>query len=103
MSFASFGFAMEVAQGLVGRNVSLYDATANVLGVTAGILLVVASRVRAQRLRPLLRVTAGLLLACGLAYPSLVLLDVLLARLDFPKLATFKGFSILNWICCSGK
>ena len=87
---AGFGFASEAAQQLVGRSDSLHDALANVLGITAGMLIVAGRRVLVGWQKHLARTAALILIAAGLSYPVLVLYDIFRAHRDFPQLATFE-------------
>ena len=90
LALVGFGLLSELAQGLVGRSVSLHDAVANCVGVTAGILIAAAYGHR-WRLRVLLRSLGVALIVAGLAQPVVTLVDVYIAWREFPRLADFEG------------
>lgn len=85
-----FGVAVEIEQHFVGRTFSLEDILADGIGAAVGVLLVILVQPRPSRSRrSLIVVVAGLMLV-GVMPATLVLVDTLLQRREFPVIDSFE-------------
>ncbi|NIL96832.1 MAG: hypothetical protein GTO53_05025 [Planctomycetales bacterium] len=87
---ATLGVAAELLQGRVGRNASVQDAFANVMGAAIGLVWVAGRECPHSSQRLLTKGAAVGLLLAAYAYPLLILWDVYLAYRSFPLLASFE-------------
>ncbi|MBN2022266.1 MAG: VanZ family protein [Pirellulales bacterium] len=83
-----FGAGTEVAQHLVGRNMSLGDLSADVAGATAGVLWELGRASRPARWP--LAAAGGLLIALVSIRPVSQLVDIHRQRVEFPSIASFE-------------
>ena len=82
-----FGIGSEYAQEWFGRRATFPDALANVAGVTAGLLIASSLGCSQTRWRWAI---ALILLIAAILKPALTLVDVAIARWQFPQLASFE-------------